>query len=373
MLALRLFCARKGCQEEYALSASGGQKMVKNMLFYMFSMDAKESEKCAREMKARGIGAVVNPPDERAAQALQKEGLDIYGCIGSFSMRDEDLEEYLAEDAFGQRRRWFGSGCPNEKALWERGFDQISKWKKMGAKGVLADGARFASPCPGNELFLSCFCPRCMEKGAQMGFDMAQMREDVCAWSKTPGMRIPEEWLRFREECTAIYFAEFASRVRAQGMECGSFVFTPCIGQIVGQTEESVRGLDIVAPMIYRQYKSRPGIATLNGEFAGLWQFFEQRGDKDLAEYIGPQFGMYLTDDSADAIWENGFEPETICAEVIMAKVGYGGMIAPIIQLDDDRLAESIECAAASGADAIGFFMYNEEGLKNLPDLGKYL
>ena len=346
--------------------------MVMQMRFYMFGMDGERPGECARELKAKGVSVVVSPPDEKAAQALRDEGLDIWGCIGAFSMKDSDPEDWLSEDAFGEKRRWFGSGCPNERALWERGFDQISRWKSMGAKAVLADGARFASPCPGTELFLSCFCPRCMEKGAQMGYDMEKMRESVQKWAKTPGMTLPEEWLRFREECTAAYFSEFARRVRAEGMECGSFVFAPSLGNSVGQTEKSTRGLDIIAPMLYRKYLPRPGIATLNDEYASLWRFYEARGDADIAEQIEAECGTGMPGKNADGIWQNGFAPEAIGTETAQAKAGYGGLTAPILQLDDDRLAQTIGSAAAAGADAIGFFMYNEEGMRKMPGLAEY-
>ncbi len=338
------------------------------MLYYMFGMDAKVPAECAKMLKKRGFGAVVSPPTDEAAQAVRDAGMQVWGCVGAFSMREGDPDEYLAEDAFGSRRKWFGSGCPNERALWERGFGQIEIWKKRGAARVLGDGARFASPCPGTELFLSCFCPRCMQKGKELGFDMEKMRADVRAWSQTPGMNIPQEWLRFREECVREYFDEFSARIHAAGMESGSFIFADSLAGIVGQTPEATKSLDVVAPMLYRKYVPRPGIACLNDEYASLFAFYKQRGDENAADVIFAENGVRVPAENAQEIHDIGFAPQAVGDETSRAAKRNDALVAPILQLDDEELGKSIASAKENGAQEIGFFAYSEQGLAYLPE-----
>lgn len=343
--------------------------MVIRMFYYMFGMDEEQPEKCARELRTRGFSAVINPPSERAVEALHAQGLDVYGCIGAFSMQDEDPPEWLSEDAFGKRRRWFGSGCPNEPMLAERGFQQIENWKKLGAKGVLGDGARFASPCPGTELFFNCFCSRCMALGRKMGFDMEAMRERVRKYATVPDAPLPNEWLRFREQCTARWFVEFSVRANNEGMLSGSFVFAPSLGALVGQTPVAAKPLQIVAPMLYRRYLPHPGIACLNAEYASLYRLYTQRGDRNPTKNIFAETGVQIPAADAETIQENGFAPQIIAQETARAKDNYSGIIAPILQLDDEQLGESVRSAVEGGAEAIGFFAYNRKAMQYMPEL----
>lgn len=337
------------------------------MYYYIFGMDGSDPLQCAKMLRARGFSGVVNPPDRQSAQAVRAAGMDVWGCIGAFSLRPEDPPEYLAQDAFGERRRWFGSGCPNEPELTRRALVAMEQWKQWGARGVLADGARFASPCPGTELFLSCFCPRCMALGAKMGYDMKGMRQSVRLWSQTPGMRVPGEWLRFREECTRRWFERFAACAREGGLECGAFVFAPSLGALVGQTSASTAGLSIAAPMLYRRYSHRPGIACLNDEYASLHRFYAQRGDTAPNAQIALETGAQMPAQSAQEIWQNGFAPQDIARET--ARAQYAGVLAPIVQLDDDNLAQTIRQIRDAGARAIGFFAYTKEDIAKMPCL----
>lgn len=340
------------------------------MRYYMFGMDADTPEECAREMRLRGISTVVGPPNVRAAEACRKEGLCVYACFGAYGMRSGDPDAWLSEDAFGNRRRWFGSGCPREDALFERNLtDGIQKAKATGASGILADGLRFASPAPGSELFLSCFCPRCREKGEKLGFDMDAMRSDVQAFAKTPGRMPPEKWLAYREACVAEGFSAFRKRVEGEGLESGSFVFADSLSALVGQTARAAQGLSILAPMLYRRYRKRPGIACLNDEYAALYALYESRGDADPALEIERFTGVAPPSGGTEAILERGFEPSAIAWKTARARSKFSGRLAPILQLDDERLRESIRAAVESGADSVGFFAYEKESFANMPEL----
>lgn len=343
--------------------------MVKKTSFYMFGMDGQRPQECAELLKERGIDAVVAPPDEQAAQAALQAGLDVWGCIGAFSLQADDPQEYYAEDALGRRGEWFGSGCPNEDALWQRNLAKIGRWRELGARGVFVDGARFASPCPGTEPFLSCFCKRCMAQGERAGYDMEKMRRDVRAWAQKPGTDAPRDWLRFRSECIGRRMAQFTGTVHNSAMQSGAFVFAPSLAPLVGQTEEALAGLDIVAPMLYRRYRQRPGIACLNAEYESLWHFYENRGESDISRAVFAQTGVLPQKTGAQEIWLSGFLPDAVGEETSRAAKQTKGVLAPIVQLDDDRLADTIGCAVQAGAQAVGFFAYTKEDIAKMPRL----
>lgn len=339
------------------------------MYYYIFGMDGSDPQQCAKMLRARGFSGVVNPPDRQSAQAVRAADMDVWGCIGAFSLRPEDPPEYYAEDAFGRQGAWFGSGCPNEDALWQRNLAKIGRWREWGARGVLVDGARFASPCPGTEPFLSCFCKRCMAQGERAGYDMEKMRRDVRAWAQTPGTDAPRDWMRFRSEYIGKRMARFTSTVHNANMQSGAFVFAPSLAPLVGQTEEALAGLDVVAPMLYRRYRQRPGIACLNAEYESLWSFYENRGDGDVSRAIFAQTGVWPQKTSAQEIWQSGFLPNAVGEETTHMAKQTKGVLAPIVQLDDDYLMDTIEHAVQAGAKAVGFFAYTKEDIAKMPRL----
>lgn len=339
------------------------------MRYYMFSMDAERPEDCAREMRLRGISAVVSPPSARAAEACHREGLDVYACLGAFGMKKGDPDSWLSRDAFGDARKWFGSGCPCEDALFTRNLNaSIDVAKAVDAKGIFADGLRFASPAPGDELFFSCFCPQCMAYGEKLGFDMERMRAETFAFAKTPGAAVPADWLAFRETRIREAFSVFRARLDEEGLASGAFTFADSLAPLVGQTANATKGLSILAPMLYRRYRKRPGIACLNDEYAALCELFQSRGDADPAASISMLTGVSPTGDG-DAIRDNGFAPPVIAKETARSRKAFSGVLAPILQLDDELLSQSVRAATEAGADAVGFFAYDKEWFSKMPEL----
>ena len=59
----------------------------------------------------------------------------------------------------------------------------------------------------------------------------------------------------------------------------------------------------------------------------------------------------------------NGLSPKSIGNETQKARaaISGGGQLVPILQLDDDMLAESIAEAEKAGADCINFFVYQDQ------------
>ena len=329
-----------------------------NMRYYMFGMDNCRSAECAKDLRGRGIDTVVGVSGA-CAEAAAREGLRVIACYGAFA---GNADSPMAESASGEKGVWFGSGCPCDEENARGRIDAaIRVAKDCGAEEVWADGARFASPEPVHENFFSCFCPECMRRGAEAGFDMEKMRADVLAFGRTAETPVPAEWLRFRAWRIGEYFKSFAEQAHAAGLKAGSFVFADSLSRLVGQSAEAVSCLDTLAPMLYRRYAEPVGTACLNSEYAALYTRFAARGDRDPAESIRLLTGVRMPADSAETIRGEGFGCARIGIETAAARKSFAGTLAPILQLDDDRLDESIRSARDAGADAVGFFMWKRE------------
>ena len=111
--------------------------------------------------------------------------------------------------------------------------------------------------------------------------------------------------------------------------------------------------------MLYRQYREPDGPATLNHEYHWLEHHFGRENVKRLTGTVLPK-----------NVLQAGFEPSVLEAETRAAQSS--ALLAPILQLDDERLPESIAAARRGGAQAVGFFAYNAEAIKLLPKLTEF-
>lgn len=330
------------------------------MEFYLHGMDGTDPEGCARTLRALGFSAVVDGGmTPRKLEALARHGLKGYACVSAFGLL-EDIKSACVDDE-GRARVWFGSGCPTDPELRERRFQRALAVAELeGLQGVLLDGARFASPASpeGEAAFFTCFCPRCMERAGQMGASPRRMRQAV-ARARQGGGR-PEdwlgeldEWLTFRQRVIDEYIRAFAGALRAArpGLRVGAYIFPDSLAGWVGQRAPAIYGLDLVAPMLYRRFPDPQGPACLNHEHAALARLFPA-GERPW-----------------QAVLSEGFEPERLGEEVRAAKArcAPGSCLAPILQLDDARLGESVAAVARAGAQAVGFFCH---GRAPLPEVG---
>lgn len=332
------------------------------MFYYIYGMDASEPEECAALYADLGIKAVVSPADDKCLKTLERHGIETWVCFGAFS-RNGFGDDCLSEDAYGDKGEWFSSGCPNDDRLWERSLRAaVAKAADRGASAVMSDGCRFASPEPGGQMFASCFCPRCMAKGAHLGFDMEKMRFNVKNALTQPDAMLPKEWFRFREMCIKERMDELAAEAKKTGVRSGAFIFPHSLSGLVGQTPAAVASLDFIAPMLYRRYPYDPAIACLNGEYASIREIFEKRGDADVGSSIkkltGTDIGQ-ITD-----IRKEGFGPDMIYDETKAAGEAFAGCLAPILQAEDGRLAETIARCVDGGAEHIGFFAYSATNME---------
>lgn len=348
------------------------------MRHYIFGFDASAPEKCASLLHEQGINAVVAGDwDQRTLDLLKKYDIEAFLCYGAYGI---DSENQICIDALGARRTWFSSGCPNDADLARRHLDAVLRKAQRlhGLRGVFVDGARFASfaSVEGAEAFFTCFCPRCMEKMKSFGLDAEQIRKSIAEIQETKQI-LPKnrnavsDWLRFRAHCVQQYMNGFADAVHELDLLAGGFVFASSLSPFVGQTAEACRALDIVAPMLYRNYPHPDGPACLGHEWAGLLNLFGEYSS-NLAECAsnGASLDVLKQNNNARSLLQNGFSSSWIGEEIAWAKRNLHRRqhLEPILQIEDEDLTQTVQYALESGADGIGFFAYGQAPL-NLPIL----
>ena len=336
------------------------------MFFYMFGIDQEKPEACAQELARRGFSAVVCSPEKRWIQAVRQSGMDAYACVSAFAVRDSDA---LCRDVDGVERIWFSSGCPTDASVNAR---REEAWRKVaeteGLTGVFLDGARFASPASpeGWESLLTCFCPSCLARMTAEGMDAEAVRNSVKAWGKGTSVvdeRSWTDWLRFRRIVVEETMSRFAKAVRSvhAHLRTGAFVFPASLGALVGQAEFPEGTLDFVLPMLYRRFPERKGPACLNHEYHALERNIGRERTKALTGVLPPE-----------NVLQEGFPPSALEEETRRARRCVPGTLAPIVQIMDERLAESIAAVRAGGAQGVGFFAYADQYRKYLPDLTEF-
>ncbi|MCK9251899.1 MAG: hypothetical protein M0P55_04015 [Clostridiales bacterium] len=361
---------------------------------YMFGIDRENPADCAARLAEAGIGAVVTGlrPDPAVQKAIRRQGLDLYTCFGAFSLgRDFTGEAHMARDTGQIPRLWFGSGCPNDPDLRQtRLAEAVETAAVAEVQGLFVDGARFASPASGEtfDAFLTCFCPRCQQEAAKAGFDPDQMLRAVQSLAAIVAngqgkMRLPDiltgldSWLGFRSHGMRAYYRELVRAVRRRLPDCpvGAFIFPASLARWVGQGAETVAGLDWVAPMLYRRYPGNSGPACLNHEWASLLEALTANSGIPLREAAAAT-GLPLawldtrTDPdrlTPEQIRQEGFLPETLARETdALVKVLTASSVAPIIQLADEKLPDSVRAVRSAGAAGLGFFAYQADQIERL-------
>lgn len=335
---------------------------------FVFGMDTKHPAECARKLREHGLDAVVMGSASLAvAAALEAEGIELYLSFGAYGVPKDAAT--LAQDAFGQPRRWFNSGCPNDLANAQKHLDAVlEKAANLPTvRGILVDGARFASfaSVEGIESFFTCFCPRCMQAMKEMGLDAEAIRETVGRLMKSrktePGdeQRL-QQWLLFREKTVQRYMDTFAQRVHALrgNLLAGAFIFAPSLGAFVGQTARACRSLDVISHMLYRDYHQEFGVACLGHEWAAFIDGFGQETDAFIRAAV-PDFPFFVHKTPKELLG-TGLAPEWVGREVAHGRQTCPPhqLLWPIIQIDDDRIHETAQHARLNGADGVGLFAY---------------
>ena len=334
-----------------------------------------------RLLKNLGFEAVVGN-DQVMIDEANAVGLDVYLCSGAFGAHGKFSDpKYLAQDINGKPQLWFNSTCPNDPEVRQHNLENIVLMTRTkGIKGILIDGARFASPASSTDpdAFYTCFCSTCEKKACDLGFNFKHMKKAVEALYQrinhdrsidlSDYIKGLVDWLAFRRVCTTEHLINFSKTVKNQnpGLLTGIYIFSPSIAPLVGQNYHDLqKHMDIFSPMIYRHYKAKEGPACLNFELSVIAQELGKSllpMDRAIS-LISSITGIEITEISSPDDILNGLSPKSIGNETQKAKaaISDNDQLVPIIQLDDERLAESIAEAEKAGADCINFFVYNDK------------
>lgn len=359
----------------------------------------KNPEQGARKLKELGFESVVVSPSQ--APAALSAGLDVYLCSGAYRGPMFEGEEYLARDALGRPQEWFSSTCPTKDDVRAYNLSEIRKMAATpGIKGILMDGARFASPASGStaDAFFTCFCPDCLRKMNSMGLDAERARSSAAVleeavdhhqtfadvmqtWMKDgsaggnlmAGLR---DWMTFRRLSTTEHLKNFVHAVKEvnPSLQAGMYIFTPSLSFLVGQSYQDLSGvMDLFSPMIYRCYAEDDGPACLNIELAVLYRMMNGFSDGPMEDasltFLAKITGLkkqWLMDVSE---LRKALPSEAVGLEVARArKAAAKAVLSPIVQLDDPKLETVVNETVKAGADHVHFFVYNDEWLERYAD-----
>lgn len=351
-------------------------------------------------LKRLGVSNLVtggNP--EIIAQAVEA-GLAVYPCTHAYGIRKDDPQELLCLTIEGERRPWFNSNCPSHPEVQKRHLERVKELAGIpGIKGVFIDGARFASPASGIDVFFTCFCQECKVRAERFGLDFDRMQRDVASlYSGLPrflteqfgprstrltgfpaatdllafAVQLPGvyDWFRFRALATSEHMRQVREVLKAENpaLSLGMYVFTPCLSPLVGQLYPMLaEHVDIVAPMIYRNGPAN-SIAPLNSELARMWQDLGQAGGlnaEDAAAVVLSLAGYeaLITEHSPDTLAQ-AMPPLAVARETASARALLGSekRLAPIIWLNDDEIERCTRAVRDAGADGVNFYTYRDSG-----------
>ena len=83
------------------------------MKHFMYGFDHKNPQACARDLKERGIDAVVDGSfSEDAARAILDEGMELYLCYVAHSLKKAEDEALFSQAPGGEKKKWFSSADP---------------------------------------------------------------------------------------------------------------------------------------------------------------------------------------------------------------------------------------------------------------------
>ena len=373
-------------------------------MLWMHGIDQQNKEGSIGKLAGLGFDAVVLPYDTECLTLASDSGLTAYVFSGTYSAAGEFRhDEYLARDVVGNSHVWFGSTCPNQPEVRQMNLDLVCTYASDArVKGIMLDGARFASPCSSDdfEAFFTCFCPVCRNKSMAAGYDFDRMQHDVHRFydffkgqyrdkdllvhirggldlitilQRFPGFA---DWFDFRRFCTTEHVVNVSQTIKniRPDIIMGMYIFTPTLAGIVGQNYLDLRdSVDLFSPMIYRNYKEATGPACLNKELARLSRELTKGAGLSTAtaaELLASLTGYplsYLTD--ANTI-DQGLPVSSIQTETEKARslIGRDRQLVPIVLIDDDRLDESKQAVCQGGADGINYFLYNERYLEQAAD-----
>ena len=391
---LGVSAAAAGGAAAFAQQSPAKEKTTVKTEYWMHGFKGDDPKALAREMADMGFNVVV-AGGEPVIDAVREAGMRSWLCGGAFGLGShKDDDSYKALDITGKPRVWFGSGSPNHPELRENNLKSYENMAKTeGIEGILVDGCRFASPASGLGAFFTDFSEHSGKKAAELDFDWTRMKKDVGklhrlvssrgkeatrrrAWLQQP-IGILEwltqhpgvlDWFRFRRVCATEHFRDIHQILHSAGVKMGVYIFTPSLAPLVGQSYTDLpEFVDVFAPMIYRNYPDRPGIACLNWELSIIPEELGLGGGPDEAaamELCLRLLGLeYAVQSRELAAIQKAVPPGAVGHETAMARavLGENETLIPIIYIDDPKMEETAEAVRAAGADGVNFFVYKDE------------
>lgn len=348
------------------------------MKYRIYGFDANRVDFFERYTKV-GISEMVSGKDEERISKSNSNGVGYYICTGAFGCPDE---AYWSKDVEGTPKKWFGSGCPNSEYIRKKNLDSIRELAKTpGIKGIIIDGARFASlaSSEGFDAFFTCFCDNCMAKMKKLGFDADKIKEAVTCFrslclegklfDKEKYMPYLEDWIKFRRICTTEHFKNVRDVIKGENPDLifGAYIFTPAINRLVGQVYEDLKDIcDELSPMIYRHYKKENGPACIDHEIRAILDVADGKSP-EAKKMILEVFGALGKNDyekygTSEQIKANGVKAEVIGEETEHAcQMSCDTPVVPIILLDDVLMEDTLNGCFKAPIEKIDFFLYEEK------------
>lgn len=359
------------------------------MRIWLFNPPADKTR--LKELKRQGINQVVCT--NQALNWCASLEMDTYTMIHTF--RRTEYPEDLAVDINQEPIEWFNSGCPNSPRIRQQFYAQLENLLSKPVRGVFLDGVRFSSPasCPSPTSFFTCFCSRCREDMVRRGFDLDLILQDVAraaniflqdraearkwlfalrspsGWmaflQQFPGF---EAWLHYRVLCIRDFVQEVRQWLETNhpDKELGGFLFQPALSFLVGQDYRMLSEfLDILSPMIYRNYPHSPGPAAINQEILAMANFLGQktlsypektRLINDLLYIFGLPGELSAKELPSLSISSHHVVIETLAAQRLSANKA---KVVPIIWAGDTKLAEVLEELAQQNVEDCILFTYD--------------
>ena len=339
----------------------------------------KDAAHGASLLKKFGFEAVAG--GESAVEETLSKGMDAYLFSGAFRGPAFKGEDWLAEDVDGVKQEWFSSTCPTRREVREYNLSNIRRMAGTpGISGIILDGARFASPMSGKpEAFFTCFCPSCMAKVKEMGFDAEAMKRAVSALRDflagkavdlLPHAEGLEDWLDFRRRATTEHLLDFVNTVHEvkPDLKAGIYIFAPSLCRLVGQNYRDINGkMDLIAPMLYRCYPDADGPACLNVEIARMLDMMKTAhgwSAQERIRHLRALTGIEIEEGATVESLMKGLPVDMLRTETQRARImAPQGALVPIIEMDDPLLPEASRKVIEGGAEAVSYFLYNEEQL----------
>ncbi|NLK07300.1 MAG: hypothetical protein GX316_01205 [Firmicutes bacterium] len=341
-----------------------------------------------------GVETIVTSGDstDAAHQGALYRLFTHYSMVHAFTMTEHEEDGTI--NVFGESINWFNSGCPNSPRIRANFYTKMEQLLSQPVQGVFLDGIRFSSPASSTHPtgFFDCFCPRCQQDMANRGYEFKTIQEDVrailamftlgdTALGLLNSLRSPSgwmslfaaypgysSWLRYRTECITDFMQEIAAwmKVKYPHKQLAAFLFQPTLSSFVGQDYRKLAPyLDVISPMIYRNYSQRPGPATINQEVSTLARLVHNASKVPYAECLSELvhiFGLDIDGEIPQDPQETlSVSTSHVVAEVLsaVALVKHPDKVVPIVWAGDPDLKNTLSLLAQTGAKNCILFTYD--------------